>query len=84
VLISEIGLLISAAPYAVFVGRTEENLKMFLIREIPSYLSPEKSHSYPELLWLSSGFSNQRQNNASFLALNSSLFLFIITDYLNL
>jgi len=41
---------------------------MFLIREIPSLdLSPGKSHFYPELLWFSSGSSNQRQDNASYL-----------------
>ena len=74
-LISEVGLLMAATPSAVFVGRNEENLKMFLIREIPSYLSPEKNHSYPELLWLSSGSSNQRQDSASYLVITSSPFV---------
>jgi hypothetical protein len=72
--VSEVGLLISVTPSAVFVGRTEENLKMFLIPEIPSStLNPEKSHSYPELLCLSSGSSNQRQDSASYLVIADSL-----------
>jgi hypothetical protein len=60
-------------PSALFLGRNEENLKMFLIQEIPSLdLCPEKSHCYPELLWLSSGSSKQRQNSASNLVITSS------------
>jgi len=39
--------------------------RFFLLGEIPNLdLNPEKSHSYQELLWLSSGTSNQRQDSA--------------------
>jgi hypothetical protein len=73
VLLTEVGLLIAAKPSAVFVGRTEENLKMFLILETPSLdLSPEKSHSNPELLWLSAGSSNQRQDTSFYLVITGS------------
>jgi len=64
----------SSYNFCSIFGRTEENLKMFLIREITSLdLSPEKSHSYPEILWLSSCSSNQIQDSVSYLVITSSL-----------